>query len=109
MPTAAADWTFVTSTGDTIELRGVGVDTAGRIVAGGDVVDGSVRDGTVLRLLSDGSEDLGFQGALTTPSDQGLELISDLALDGDDILLAGGIGVSNSGTLDWLVARYCGN
>jgi len=106
----SADWTYLTSSPDSIEFRGVAVDASGRIVAGGDLVNGTVRDGIVVRLLTDGSEDPGFQGALTTPGDQGLDLIADVAVDGDDnVLLAGGIGVANTGILDWFLARYAGN
>jgi uncharacterized delta-60 repeat protein len=103
----ALEWTHVTGEAETDELRGVAVDANG-IVAGGDFGAFSDRDGYVIRLNDDGTADSSFTSEPTTPGDGGLELIADVALDNNgDILLVGGMGIANSGILDWLVARYC--
>jgi uncharacterized delta-60 repeat protein len=80
---------------DLLRLHAVGIDGAGRVLAAGERVDGTMVTSTVIRLLPDGrfDEDFGDAGIVPIPWSGGSGLwgeLAALAVTADDGVLVGG-------------------
>lgn len=86
----------------------VAVDAAGRIVVGGRASNGTNSDYLLIRYLTDGTPDAGFNGTgiRTDTVGAGDDVVRALSFDADGRLLAAGAAQNGASAEDYALGRY---